>query len=145
MNRRSKKQESALTQRRNTGLDDAVSKDPGFSCQGLVGEFISDYLRCDLFATRLMNYYQADKQYKKTKLNTQALDEACRHFSLHFPKENILRLFRGGEGKRGEKSAKQLRNGYLHQLSKADRNEILEKSTEFTLPMKQLLKLRIKT
>lgn len=55
MGRRYDKQESALNMRRNNGLNDAASKDPGFSCQGKVGEFIGLYLRCELFATKQIN------------------------------------------------------------------------------------------
>ena len=143
MKSRTEKQQSALTIRRNAGLDDAASKDPGFSCQGQVGEFIGYYLRCDLFATRLQQYYQVDKQYKKTGLNTKTLRESCEHFRLHFPVENILNLFQGGEGKRGRKSAKQLRNGYLHELSEANRNEIANQAEELIVAMNRWLKLRI--
>ena len=143
MSTRTDKQQLALMTRRNKGLSDAELKNPGFSCQGLVGEFISCYLRCDLFVTRLQNYYQTDKQYKKTRLNTKALNEACEHFGLHFPEERILSLFQGGDGKRGRKSAKQLRNGYLHQLSEADRDEILTKGGVLVPVMNRLLKMRI--
>lgn len=45
MNRKTDKEKSALTKRRNIGLDDAASKDPGFSCQGQVGEFIGLYFK----------------------------------------------------------------------------------------------------
>ena len=145
MNRRTERQESALAQRRNTGLDDAASKDPGFSCQGKVGEFISLYLRCELFATRLQHYYQTDKQYKQGKLNTDSLSKAFEHFGFPLGKDKLLSIFKGGEGKRGKKSVKQLRNGYLHQLSEADRLEIIEKHLMLTKEMNRLLKKRIKT
>ena len=62
MDNRTEKQQAALISRRNAGLDDAASKNPGFSCQGRVGEFVSLYLRCELFSTRLQHYYQSDKQ-----------------------------------------------------------------------------------
>jgi len=145
MNRRTEKQESSLNLRRNAGLDDAVSKDPGFSCQGKVGEFIGLYLRCELFATRLQHYYQTDKQYKKTGLNTGSLAKAFVHFKLHLEKIKLLSIFQGGGGKRGKKSARQLRNGYLHQLSDADKSEIIDKHSTLTAEMKRFLKNRIKT
>jgi len=145
MSIRTDKNQLALTRRRNESLSGAEEKDPGFSCQGLVGEFIGCYLRCDLFVTRLQNYYQTDKQYKKTGLNTKTLNEAFNHFGLHFSEEKVLILFQGGTGKRGRKSAKQLRNGYLHQLSKADKDEILTKCSVLIPLMSRLLKMRIKT
>lgn len=145
MGRRSDKQESALNQRRNTGLDDAVSKDPGFSCQGKVGEFIGLYLRCELFATRLQHYYQTDKQYKQGGLNTDMLSKAFEHFGIPFDQDKLLSIFKGAEGKRGSKSARQLRNGYLHQLSEPDKLEIIDKHQVLVKEMSRLLKKRIKT
>lgn len=144
MNRRTEKQQSALNQRRNTGLDDAVSKDPGFSCQGKVGDFIGLYLRCELFATRLQHYYQTDKKYKKTGLNTDSLAKALEHFGLYLGKIKLLSIFQGAAGKKGKKSARQLRNGYLHQLSNADKSEIIDKHSTLTLEMKRFLNKRIK-
>ena len=144
MNVRTDKQESALTKRRNNGLNDDSTKDPGFSCQGKVGEFIGLYLRCELFATRMQHYYQTDKQYNKCKLNNVSLEKALEHFGIHVEKHKLLSLFKGAEGKRGKKSARQLRNGYLHQLSEADRLEIIDKHSLLTTEMKRILKKRIK-
>ena len=145
MNHRTDKQKSALTQRRNIGLNDAASKDPGFSCQGKVGDFIGLYMRCELYATRLQHYYQTDKKYKKSKLNTDMLSKALEHFGIPCDREILLLLFQGGEGKRKKKSAKQLRNGYLHQLSEADRSEIIDKHLILTTEMKKFLKKKIRT
>lgn len=145
MPNRSDKQESALNKRRNSGLEDAASKDPGFSCQGKVGEFIGLYLRCELFATRIQHYYQADKQYKKGKLNTEMLSKALEYFAISFAQDKLHAVFKGGEGKRGKKSARQLRNGYLHQLSDPDKLEILDKYFFLVNEMNRLLKKRIKT
>jgi len=145
MNRRTEKQESALRKRRNNGLSNVAFKNTEFSCQGKVGEFIGLYLICDIFATRLQNYYQTDKQNKKTKLNMLTLTKALEHFGLHIENIILLSLFQGGEGKRGEKSARQLRNGYLHQLSESDKNEIINKHSILTHEMKKLLRMRINT
>lgn len=145
MSRRTENQELALARRRNASLDDAASKDPGFSCQGEIGEFISLYLKCELFATRLQHYYQKDKQHKQGKLNTESLLKALEHFGFSVDKDKLLLLFKGGEGKRGKKSARQLRNGYLHQLSDADRREIIEKHSVLTAEIKCFMKKQINT
>lgn len=144
MSIRTEKEELALNQRRNAGLEGSVAKNPGFSCQGKVGNFISLYLMCDLFATKIQHYYQTDKQYKKTTLNTNSLKKALSHFGIHFDDNKLLILFTGGGGKRGKKSARQLRNGYLHQLSEADKLEIINKNELLTKEMKRFLTLRIK-
>lgn len=130
--------------RRNKGLANADATDPGFSCQGVVGEFVSVYLRAELLALKLQHYYQTDMQNKQTSLNITALRRAIKHFNLHFSEEKILLIFRGGKGKRGNKSAKQLRNGYLHRLSEADKKEIVCNGKSLIKEMAKLLKLRIK-
>lgn len=137
-------QKNALIKRRNTSLENVSFLDPGFSCQGEIGEFIGLYIRCELCATRLQHYYQKDKQYKKSKLNTNMLSSALQCFDISLDKEILLLLFKGGEGKRGSKSARQLRNGYLHKLSESDRNEILIKHINMTTEMKKFLKKRIR-
>lgn len=93
--------------------------------------------------TRLQHYYQTDKQLKKGKLNTEYLSKALEHFGLHLEKDKLLFLFKGGEGKKGQKSARQLRNGYLHQLSEADKSEIIDKHSMLIAEMKRLLNKRI--
>ena len=139
------KQRDALSKRRNKGLEDSVSKAPGFSCQGNVGGFIDMYLCCEVFATKIQHYYQTDSNLKKTKLNIDYLRKSLQHFNLHFDEQCLSEIFRGGEGKRSCKSARQLRNGYLHQLSEADKNEILDKHRNLSASMKKFLTLRIKT
>lgn len=142
---KSENQKNALIKRRNVGLSEAESNNPGFSCQGVVGEFIGYYLRCEVFATKLQHYYQSDKDYKKIGLNTKSLTEALSYFQMHFDNEILIKLFQGGAGKRGTKSARQLRNGYLHQLSKSDRDEIECNGMWAISQMKKWLSLRIKT
>ena len=145
MIKRSNKQNSASVTRRNLGLDSTAQNDPGFSCQGKVGEFIGLYLRCEVFARKIQHYYQTDKQTQKSKLNTRSLTKELEYFDLHFKLESLLLIYRGGSGKRGNKSARQLRNGYLHELLSADKKEILQVHSEYVKLMDCFLKLRLKT
>ncbi|EHI9242981.1 hypothetical protein [Vibrio parahaemolyticus] len=139
------KQISALNSRRNQGLSQAENSDPGFGCQGIIGLFVGYYLRCEVFATKLQHFYQSDKGYKQTSLNTKDFKSALTHFDIHLEEDKVIKIFQGGKGKRGTKSAKQLRNGYLHQLSSSDKTEIETNGTWFVGEMKKLLRLRIKT
>ena len=145
MTHRTQNQERALLKRRNSGLENAALNDPGFSCQGPVGDFIGLYLRCELFATRLQHYYQRDKGHKRGSLNTDQLSKALDHFGLPVESEKVLSLFRGGKGKRGKKSARQLRNGYLHQLSESDKLEMIEKHSTLKREMRKFLDRRLKS
>jgi hypothetical protein len=140
---RSEKQSEALINRRNKGLNSIFAKQIGFSCQGVVGQFIELYLQCDVFATKIQHFYQTDNGLKKRSLNTVSLTKALEHFNLHFDISFVKKLFQGGTGKRGCKSAKQLRNGYLHELSEADENEIISNNDEFISVMKKFIKLRL--
>lgn len=142
---KSKNQINALNQRRNKSLAEAQENDPGFDCQGIVGKFIGHYLRCEVFATKLQTFYQTDKEYKQTGLNTRSLAEAFTHFNIHIDNAVLLSIFQGGEGKRGHKSARQLRNGYLHSLSHSDREEIELNGFQLINEMVRVLQLRIKT
>ncbi|EGR3963869.1 MULTISPECIES: hypothetical protein [Vibrio] len=139
------KQISALNLRRNQGLSQAESSDPGFGCQGIIGQFVGYYLRCEVFATKLQHFYQTDKGYKQTGLNTKDFKNALAHFDMHLEDEKVIKIFQGGKGKRGTKSARQLRNGYLHQLSSSDKTEIEVQGSWFVGEMKKLLRQRIKT
>lgn len=73
------------------------------------------------------------------------LSKAFEYFDIPFNQDGLLFIFKGGEGKRGNKSARQLRNGYLHQLSESDRLEIIDKHPVFAEKMNRLLKKRVKT
>ena len=138
------KQISALNLRRNQSLSQIERNDPGFTCQGVIGQFVGYYLRCEVFATKLQHFYQKDKGYIRTSLNTKYFKSALAHFDMQLRQDILIKLFQGGKGKRGMKSAKQLRNGYLHQLSSSDKTEIETNGAWFVGEMKKLLQLRIK-
>lgn len=125
---------------RNRELKAVNALDPGFSCQGLVGEFISLYIQSEIFAKKLQYYYRTDmKKTGKDELNISTLKAALKHFNLNTPDSDISDLFRGGLRKRGQKSARQLRNCYLHTLSVDDKKEIISKSTFFISKLKKFI------
>ncbi|MDQ2192977.1 MULTISPECIES: hypothetical protein [unclassified Vibrio] len=138
-------QRAALNSRRNQGLAQAENSDPEFGCQGIIGQFIGYYLRCEVFATKLQHFYQSDKGYKQTSLNTKDFKSALDHFGMYLDDDKVIKIFQGGNGKRGTKSARQLRNGYLHELSSSDKAEIETNGPWLVGEMKKLLRQRIKT
>ena len=140
---RSPKQEKYLTWRRNQSLEAAAENDLGFSCQGIIGKFIGLYLRCEVFATKLQHFFQKDKQFAEGHLNVRTLSKALRHFNLHFKEESLLLLLKGGHGEKGKKSARQLRNGFLHELSESNKIEIINKGPELIKLMESFLSLRL--
>ena len=142
---KTKNQVNALNLRRNKSLIDVEKKSPGFDCQGVVGQFIGCYLQCEVLATKIQHFYQKDNSHEENQLNTKALTDALAHFNMHYSNESLMHIFSGGKGKRGSKSARQLRNGYLHQLSDSDREEIEINGQGLIGEMKNFLKLRIKS
>jgi len=77
---------------------------------------------------RLISYYATDTTRKAAEnLQTAQIAAAMNHFNLTAKKSDVIDSFQGGPGKRGFKSARQLRNGFLHDLNPDDREEILSK------------------
>ena len=129
MEMKSDKQLEALRVARNKELKAVQDLDPGFTCQGLVGKFIGVYIQSEVFAKKLQVYYRTDTNKSgKDELQISVLKAALKHFNLTFSESELPSLFAGGPGKRGSKSARQLRNGYLHALSPEDKKEILSKA-----------------
>ncbi len=113
---------------RRAAFQDIVNRRPGFSCQGQLGEFLDDYLVAESLLRRLIIYYASDTGRKVSeKLQTVQIVAAMSHFNLAFHRSDVTDAFEGGPGKRGFKSARQLRNGFLHDLSPEDKEEIIDK------------------
>ena len=107
-----------------------AARRPGFSCQGELGEFLDDYLVAESLLRRLISYYAEDKSRATSEtIKTPQITAAFRHFDLVVEDTDVVGAFQGGAGKRGVKSARQLRNGFLHDLSPEDRGEIVANFT----------------
>jgi len=131
-----------FSNKRLNALKSIKSLDPSFYCAGVVGEFISLYLLNEVFAKKLQNYYRIDnKKPELDKIQTQVLTASLKHFSLIFNESDLKLIFKGGEGIVGKKSARQLRNGYLHSLSTTDKQEIISKAHTYNNLMRDFLVL----
>jgi len=98
---------------------------PGLQCQGKLGSFLDAYFVAEALAKKIQQFYQNDKNRPDSdKVETKQLAAAHRHFSIPMNEDDIRSTFAGGPGTRGSKSARQLRNGYVHSLSPNDREEI---------------------
>jgi len=139
------KRSQLKTLRRNKSLQEITQRDPGFGCEGKVGKFITAYLCAEDFATRLIEFYRADRRLKGKGLQVDVLVSAAKHFRISVNDSTLYELFRGGEGRRGVKSARQLRNGYLHTLSHEDRREILSSAENLISRLYQFMQNRIST
>jgi hypothetical protein len=117
-----------LSSARRSILVEIAGRKAGFSCQGEIGEFIDNYLVAESLLRRLISYYASDTGRKPSEnLQTIQIEAALNHFKVSVNQADVIDSFQGGPGKRGFKSARQLRNGYLHDLNPDDRAELLSK------------------
>lgn len=122
-----------LSIQRKGVLIEITQRAPGFCCQGNLGMFLDRYFVAEVLARKLMSFYQNDTgKTHFDKMQIQQLNAAISHFGVVFSERDIRTLFLGGEGQRDTKSARQLRNGYVHNLSSADRCEIESNASALT-------------
>ena len=88
-----------------------------------------------------MSFYHEDtKKSGSCDIQVQKLGAAIKYFKVGFSEPDTKVLFRGGEGLRGSKSARQLRNGYVHGLSAEDRIEIERKAPRLNAMLNRFIK-----
>ena len=112
---------ATLTPQQNTALKGYLTNIPDFSTQTKLGDFLSMYFVCHILAGKLVEY----KSGKKAKiLRVDSLKSAVRTFGLQINDNIIDEIFSLDKGNRGNYSCRTLRNNYVHNLSKNDKNEI---------------------
>ena len=110
-------------------------------CEGLVSEFIGTYIKAEIFAKKIQEYYKKEKKEKKiNKIDIRILRNALQHFNVSIT--NIDKLFRS-KGKDG-KSARELRNGYLHSLSNKNIEGIKLNANFFINELKAFMEIKLK-
>lgn len=129
-----------LTKIRQSRLLEIHQRNPEFSCQGQIGAFLDQYLVAESLLRQLIAYYSTDTGVQMSKnLLTAQIAAALSHFAISVEKNDIIDAFQGGPGKRGIKSARQLRNGYLHDLDPADKKEIEGKAEMISAMISRVL------
>lgn len=124
---------ATLTKLRQTIILDLISRKPGLACQGELGALLDVYFVAEALARKLQSFYQTDTgKATSDDLQITQLNAALKHFSVDYPLDDVRVIFLGGKGKSGVKSARQLRNGYLHGLNDDDRAAIEKNSTKIT-------------
>jgi len=106
-----------------------------------IARFLETYIDCEISAMKLIHYYKVDHHKKEPDfLFLPNVYKVCAYFSLDFSVPTARMLFSGGEGRRGEKTPRQLRNAYVHKKSVADCEEILNNMESHMSLMEQWLK-----
>ncbi len=130
-----------ISNQRVKELNEVFDAKPNFSSGDALGNFVSEYFLCEALANKFIEYCVADctptetKPKKKTDVHFKLLDirnikKALTHFAVNFSVADADAVFRGGCGKTGYRTARQLRNEYAHSLSLSARNEIVQRSVE---------------
>ena len=98
--------------------------------QNLV-DFFDLFFVCEVTARKLIKYYQtANNKPVMTKYEsytTPTLRSAIKYYSLSINDSILKNIFLSGEGKRNQKSCRQLRNAYIHSLLNEDKQEIINR------------------
>ena len=113
---------------------------PNFATQGKLGIFFDYYLLCEATARKLF-FYKTGKD--SITLYTNSIESALKHyFSNEFSNIPINKIFSSSlSTNRNNKTCRQLRNAYIHNLSKEDRTEIENRIVSLEEDMKKWLKL----
>lgn len=135
-------QKAALSKRRKDAISDLFKLSPNFSCQGKVGQFVDNYILCEVIAKRIQHYYKVDTNKGSPSLHITTLKSSLEHFDAKYDEAKIYNVFMGGTKKKGiKKSARQLRNGYLHELNENDKSEIEKRHVDLMQDLNYFLQL----
>ncbi len=125
--------DSLLNENQRKALREIIDSEPGFKAQGVIGEFLDLWLVCEVLVKKLIMYQKSESELPMNWQWTQ-VGPALRNFGIMYEDEKVKPAFSGDrKAKRGEKSARVLRNGYLHTLSKSDTSEIERRKKELLL------------
>lgn len=134
------KKKEELTGPQKKELKKILRLNPNFSAQGKLGEFFDSYLLCEATARKLIHYKTGKDNIT---LYIQSIDSALkRFFPNNFVSIPVNKIFASSlKTNRNNKTCRQLRNAYIHNLSKEDRAEIENRITSLNEDMKKWLSL----
>ncbi|WP_445397938.1 hypothetical protein [Zobellella sp. An-6] len=120
----------SLTKQQLKALADIANCSPGFKAQGVLGDFLDLWLVCEVLAKKLITYHKNLSDIPFRWSYTQ-LEASFKHLGISYCESKVKTMFHSDKkAKRGSKPARVLKNGYLHTLSDADREEIESRASE---------------
>jgi len=103
-----------------------------------IAKFIEAYIDCEILAQKIIRFYKSEMNKLAPKtLYLPNIIKAVDYFKLNLSSSELAMLFSGGEGKRHQKTPRQLRNGYVHSKKEADALEILDNYEQYMTRMIQ--------
>ena len=134
------KNKKTLTSQEIKELKKILRLNPNFSVQGKLGDFFDYYLLCEVTARKLI-YYK--KKKNNTILYISSIISAMKHFfPNNYKSVPVNEIFASGSNThRNNKTCRQLRNNYIHTLSKEDKTEIENRNSDLKSNMRKWLYL----
>lgn len=120
-----------LSDKQLSALIDIANIKPGFSCQGKSGKFIDAWIVAEAIAKRLITY----RTLKDVGITWKSTDveASVKHFGFSIPTHLMTKkIFSGGPGRKSDRTPRQLRNAFLHSISKETLEEMNSKGEEFS-------------
>lgn len=103
-------------------------------------QFIEKFVLCEIATKNVLSYYGKEKDVKKIKMRSDTIKAALRHAQYDVDNEMLEKMFRAGK-KRGERSARDLRNGIVHDLKVTDIQEVIGRKDELFNLMDRYLEI----
>ena len=106
-----------------------------------VDSFLEKYYQCELAATECIFDYRLDKkeEEKEIRIIVSTVKAALNHAGLN-AKESLLNYLFAANDKRGQRSAKRLRNAIVHEISVTDMREVNNRFYELKEYMEEFLR-----
>ena len=105
-------------------------------------KFMEKYMLCEAACREILCAYNKERKGTKKetiKLNMQTIPSVMNKACYQFDKELLTTIF-GASNKRGEKSAKKLRDGIVHSLCVEDMDEAFNRRMQLYQEMDKFLK-----
>ena len=105
-------------------------------------KFMEKYMLCEAACREILYAYNKDRKRMKKEdiqLNMQTIPSVMNKAGYQFDKELLTAIF-GSSNKRGEKSAKKLRNGIAHSFCVEDMDEAFNRRVQLHQEMDKFLK-----
>lgn len=96
-------------------------------------QFIEKFVFCEIaIKTVIRDYYKIQRSEKETeniKMGLPTIKAALKHAQYDVRNENLEKIFKAKK-RRGERSARDLRNGIVHDLTEPDLQELIKRKNE---------------
>lgn len=103
-------------------------------------QFIEKFVLCEIATKNVLSYYGKEKDVEKIKMRLDTIKVALCHAQYDVDNEMLEKMFKAKK-KRGERSARDLRNGIVHDLKVPDIQEVIGRKDELFNLMDRYLEI----